>query len=97
VIVEAFGLVKKYKDVVALDGLDLAVAEGTVVGLLGPNGAGKTTAVSILTTLLLPDSGTARVAGADVLKEPGEVRKRIGLSVSTPRSTRPSPATRTWT
>ncbi len=54
--------------------------EGTVLGLLGPNGAGKTTAVSILTTLLEPDSGTATVAGADVLAEPGEVRKRIGLS-----------------
>ena len=80
VIVEATGLVKKYGDVVALDGLDLAVAEGTVLGLLGPNGAGKTTAVSILTTLLKPDAGTAMVAGADVIRQPGEVRKRIGLS-----------------
>ena len=79
-IIEAHGLVKRYGDVVALDGLDLTVPEGTILGLLGPNGAGKTTAVSILTTLLEPDSGTATVAGADVTAAPGEVRKRIGLS-----------------
>ncbi|MGD2101444.1 MAG: ATP-binding cassette domain-containing protein [Acidimicrobiia bacterium] len=79
-IIEARGLVKHYRDVVALDGLDLSVPEGTVLGLLGPNGAGKTTAVSILTTLLQPDEGTATVAGADLLSEPREVRRRIGLS-----------------
>ena len=79
-IVEATGLVKTYGDVVALAGLDLSVSEGTALGLLGPNGAGKTTAVSILTTLLRPDSGRATVAGADVINEPQEVRKRIGLS-----------------
>ena len=79
-IIEAHGLVKEYGDVVALDGLDLTVPEGTILGLLGPNGAGKTTAVSILTTLLRPDSGTATVAGADVVASPGQVRKRIGLS-----------------
>lgn len=79
-IIEARGLAKNYGDVVALDGLDLSVPEGSVFGLLGPNGAGKTTAVSILTTLLEPDAGTARVAGADVLTEPEEVRRRIGLS-----------------
>ena len=79
-VIEAFGLVKHYGDVVALDGLDLAVQEGSVYGLLGPNGAGKTTAVSILATLLIPDSGSARVAGADVLEEPARVRERIGLS-----------------
>ncbi len=79
-IIEARGLVKRYGDVVALDGLDLSVPEGTILGLLGPNGAGKTTAISILTTLLEPDSGTATVAGADVISSPGEVRKRIGLS-----------------
>ncbi|MDE0231336.1 MAG: ATP-binding cassette domain-containing protein [bacterium] len=79
-VIEAFGLVKHYGDVVALDGLDLAVPEGSVFGLLGPNGAGKTTAVSILATLLIPDSGSARVAGADVLEEPARVRERIGLS-----------------
>jgi ABC-2 type transport system ATP-binding protein len=79
-IIEARGLVKRYGDVVALNGLDLTVPEGTILGLLGPNGAGKTTAVSILTTLLKPDSGTASVAGADLVGSPGEVRKRIGLS-----------------
>jgi ABC-2 type transport system ATP-binding protein len=79
-VVEAFGLVKHYKDVRALDGLDLSVPEGSILGLLGPNGAGKTTAVNILTTLLRPDAGHATVAGADVLADPGEVRKRIGLS-----------------
>lgn len=79
-IIEARGLVKRYGGVVALNGLDLTVPEGTVLGLLGPNGAGKTTAVSILTTLLQPDSGTATVAGANVISSPGEVRKRIGLS-----------------
>ncbi len=79
-IIEAHGLVKTYGDVIALSGLDLTVPEGTILGLLGPNGAGKTTAVSILTTLLEPDSGTATVAGADVIHSPGEVRKSIGLS-----------------
>ena len=79
-MVRATGLVKRFGEVVALDGLDLAVPEGTVLGLLGPNGAGKTTAVSILTTLLEPDEGTAVVAGADIRTEPDQVRKRIGLS-----------------
>ena len=79
-VVRATGLVKRYGDVVALAGLDLSVPEGTVLGVLGPNGAGKTTAVSILTTLVEPDEGTAVVAGADVRREPGEVRRRIGLS-----------------
>ena len=79
-IIEAVGLTKSYGGLVALDHLDLSVPEGTVLGLLGPNGAGKTTAVSILTTLLRPDSGTATVAGADVVTQPHEVRKRIGLA-----------------
>ena len=79
-IIEARGLVKKYGDVVALDGLDLSVPEGTVYGLLGPNGAGKTTTVRILTTLLLPDSGTATVDGLDVVKKPNAVRRIIGLT-----------------
>lgn len=79
-VVSATGLVKRYKDVIALDHLDLEVEEGTVLGLLGPNGAGKTTAVSILTTLLTPDAGQATVAGVDVVAEPKKVRERIGLS-----------------
>lgn len=78
--VVAEGLVKTYGDVKALDGLDLTVPQGTVLGLLGPNGAGKTTAVRILTTLLRPDSGRAEVAGIDVLKHPEKVRGIIGLT-----------------
>jgi ABC-2 type transport system ATP-binding protein len=78
--IEAQGLTKRYKDVVALDGVDLAVPRGTVLGLLGPNGAGKTTTVRVLTTLLKPDGGSARVAGVDVLADPAGVRSRIGLS-----------------
>ncbi|MGW2781954.1 ATP-binding cassette domain-containing protein [Streptomyces populi] len=76
----AEGLVKTFGDVRALDGVDLDVPEGTVLGLLGPNGAGKTTAVRCLTTLLRPDSGRAVVAGVDVLKDPDAVRRRVGLS-----------------
>jgi ABC-2 type transport system ATP-binding protein len=76
----AEGLVKTFGDVKALDGVDLDVPEGTVLGLLGPNGAGKTTAVRCLTTLLRPDSGKLIVAGLDVVKQPNEVRRSIGLS-----------------
>ncbi|MFE0704424.1 ATP-binding cassette domain-containing protein [Streptomyces sp. NPDC058872] len=76
----AEGLVKTFGDVRALDGVDLDVSEGTVLGLLGPNGAGKTTTVRILTTLITPDSGRAVVAGIDVLKHPHRVRRSIGLS-----------------
>ncbi|GAB3211725.1 ATP-binding cassette domain-containing protein [Nocardia tengchongensis] len=76
----AEGLVKRYGHLVALDGLDLSVPEGTVTALLGPNGAGKTTAVRVLTTLLVPDAGHAVVAGVDVLKDPQLLRSRIGTS-----------------
>ena len=83
-VIEASGLVKRYSsrsgEVRALDGLDLAVPEGTVLGLLGPNGAGKTTAVRILATLLTADEGTAKVAGIDVKADPDGVRRNIGLS-----------------
>ncbi|MBU6227110.1 MAG: ATP-binding cassette domain-containing protein [Acidobacteria bacterium] len=78
--VETSAIIKRYGNVTALDGLDLAVPAGTVLGLLGPNGAGKTTAVSVLTTLIKPDGGWARVAGVDVAKEPQRVRSLIGLS-----------------
>jgi ABC-2 type transport system ATP-binding protein len=79
-MIQASGLVKRFGKVVALDGLDLAVPKGTVLGLLGPNGAGKTTAVRILTTLLESNGGTAIVAGLNVAEEPSKVRERIGLS-----------------
>ena len=84
--IEARGLVKIYRarrgsaEVRALDGVDLDVAQGTVLGLLGPNGAGKTTTVRILTTLLRPDGGSAKVAGYDVVSQSQEVRRAIGLS-----------------
>ncbi|MFI1971089.1 daunorubicin/doxorubicin resistance ABC transporter ATP-binding protein DrrA [Streptomyces cinnamoneus] len=74
------GLRKRFREVQALDGLDLAVPPGTVCGLLGPNGAGKSTAVRLLTTLLTPDSGTARVAGHDVVRAPEAVRRAIGVT-----------------
>ena len=78
--IEARGLTKRFGEVLARDDLDLTVPTGTVLGLLGPNGAGKTTAVSILTTLLRADAGSATVAGADVFADPDLVRRRIGLS-----------------
>jgi ABC-2 type transport system ATP-binding protein len=78
--IAAESLVKTYGTVRALDGLDLEVKEGTVLGVLGPNGAGKTTTVRVLTTLLRPDSGRAEVAGIDVLRHPDRVRRAIGLS-----------------
>jgi ABC-2 type transport system ATP-binding protein len=80
IAVQVRGLVKTYGSTRALDGVDLDIPAGQVLGLLGPNGAGKTTTVRILTTLLRPDSGSAHVAGYDVLAEPDEVRQRIGLS-----------------
>ncbi len=76
----AEGLVKRYGNVTALDGLDIEVERGTVMGLLGPNGAGKTTTVRVFTTLLRADSGTATVDGLDVRKKDKEVRRRIGVS-----------------
>ncbi|RJL23916.1 ATP-binding cassette domain-containing protein [Bailinhaonella thermotolerans] len=79
-IVVAEGLRKSFGDTHALQGLDLSVPQGTVCGVLGPNGAGKTTAVRILATLSVPDTGHARIAGYDVVREAGQVRANIGLA-----------------
>lgn len=78
--ISARGLVKHYGEVRAIDGVDLDVHQGSVVGLLGPNGAGKTTTVKVLATLLKPDAGTATVNGFDVVKQADEVRAQIGLT-----------------
>jgi ABC-2 type transport system ATP-binding protein len=78
--IEAEGLAKAYGPTRALDGLDLQVEAGAILGMLGPNGAGKTTTVRVLSTLLRPDRGTARVAGYDVIAEAAQVRPRIGLT-----------------
>jgi ABC-2 type transport system ATP-binding protein len=78
--IEAEGLVKRYGDKAALDGVSFEVRRGTVCGLLGPNGAGKTTAVRVLTTLASADAGRARVAGVDVAENPQAVRRMVGLA-----------------
>ena len=78
--IEAKALVKRFGSTMALNGLDLCVPQGGILGMLGPNGAGKTTAVRVLATLLRPDSGRARVLGADVVTQAAEVRRRIGLT-----------------
>ncbi len=79
--IEVNGLVRTFDDVEAVRGIDLAVDEGEIYGFLGPNGAGKSTAVRMLCTLLLPTAGSARVAGYDVVDQPGEVRLRIGVAL----------------
>jgi ABC-2 type transport system ATP-binding protein len=79
-LITARGLRKQFGATTALDGLDLDVAAGTVLGVLGPNGAGKTTAIRILTTLTQPDAGSARIAGHDVVAEPDAVRRSIGVT-----------------
>jgi oleandomycin transport system ATP-binding protein len=78
--IEAQGLVKRFGKTLAVDGVDLAVRPGMVLGLLGPNGAGKTTVVRMLATLLRPDAGYARVCGADIVGQAGRVRELIGLT-----------------
>jgi ABC-2 type transport system ATP-binding protein len=84
VAIETSGLVKIYSgDTRALDGITFAVAQGELFGFLGPNGAGKTTTIRILATLLRPTAGTARVAGFDVVRQPDEVRRRLGLAMQT--------------
>ncbi len=79
-MIHAEGLEKRYGETVALAGVDLDVPAGAILGMLGPNGAGKTTAVRILTTLALPDAGSARVAGYDVVAEAPQVRRNIGVT-----------------
>ena len=79
--IEARGLIRRFGDLTAVDGVDLEVAEGEIFGFLGPNGAGKSTTVRMLTTLLTPTEGTARVAGFDVVKEAGKVRRSIGVAL----------------
>src|SRR6202012_4362540 len=79
-MIQAEGLTKRYGETQALAGVTFSVPAGTILGLLGPNGAGKTTAVRVLTTLARPDSGSATVAGIDVLRHPGEVRRHIGVA-----------------
>ncbi|MFC8453361.1 ATP-binding cassette domain-containing protein [Kitasatospora sp. NPDC057223] len=80
IAVEVRGLVKHYGATKALDGVDLSVRQGTVLGVLGPNGAGKTTLVRVLSTLIKPDAGTAFVGGYDVLRQPKQLRRTIGLT-----------------
>ena len=79
-MIEAEALTKRFGSTVALDGLDLEAQAGSIVGVLGPNGAGKTTAVRILTTLSVPDSGSARVAGYDVVRDAAAVQRNIGVA-----------------
>src|SRR5262245_40470146 len=79
-IVEAQGLRKRFGTTQAVDGVDLSLTRGSILGVLGPNGAGKTSTLRILTTLSRPDEGWARVAGHDVVREPSAVRRRIGVA-----------------
>ena len=78
--IEAEGLVKTFGNTRALDGVDMVAREGTIFGLLGPNGAGKTTSIRVLSTLIKPDAGRAAIAGYDVVRQPAEVRRLIGLT-----------------
>jgi ABC-2 type transport system ATP-binding protein len=82
-VIEAVGLRKVFGDQVAVAALDLRIERGEVFGLLGPNGAGKTTTIRMLTTLLAPTAGVARVGGFDVATHPSEVRRRIGYVMQT--------------
>lgn len=76
--IATFALTRRFHSLVAVDRLDLTVAHGSIFGLLGPNGAGKSTTLKMLTTLLVPTSGTASIGGFDIVHEPGAVRRRIG-------------------
>jgi len=83
-MIETHDLTRKYGDLVAVDNLNIQVEHGEVFGLLGPNGAGKTTTISMLCTILKPTSGTATVNGFDIIKQPGQVRKSIGIVFQEP-------------
>src|SRR5258708_22561390 len=83
-VIKASGLDKRYGQVEAVRGIDLAVGHGEIFGFLGPNGAGKSTTISILCTLLTPSAGSAKVAGIDVVQDPARVRQRIGLVFQDP-------------
>src|SRR5487761_2620655 len=85
-IIETQHLTKRYESLVAGDDLELAVNEGEIFGLLGPNGAGKTTTLLMLTTLLRPTAGTATLNGRDIVREPGRVRRSIGIVFQDPSS-----------
>ena len=85
-IVQTFNLTKKYKKLTAVDNLNISIEKGEVFGLLGPNGAGKTTIIKMLITLLKPTSGTAKINGFDVIKEPEKVRESIGVVFQDPSS-----------
>ncbi|MDI9645030.1 MAG: ATP-binding cassette domain-containing protein [Candidatus Verstraetearchaeota archaeon] len=85
-IIRTFGITKKYKNLTAVDHIDLSIEEGEIFGLLGPNGAGKTTLLSMLATLLPPTEGTATVNGYDVRRDPGKIRSSIGMVFQTPSS-----------
>jgi len=82
--IETFELTKQFKDLTAVDHLNVKITQGEIFGLLGPNGAGKTTAISMLCTILRPTEGTATVNGYDILKEPDDVRKSIGIVFQQP-------------
>ncbi|MBS3055757.1 MAG: ATP-binding cassette domain-containing protein, partial [Candidatus Aenigmarchaeota archaeon] len=85
-VIETRDLTKKFKNLVAVDNLNLQVSEGAIFGLLGPNGAGKTTTLLMLTTLRNPTSGSAKVNGFDVVKQPSKVRNSIGIVFQDPSS-----------
>ncbi len=83
-MIETFDLTKRFGSLTAVDNINLKVEEGEIFGLLGPNGAGKSTTISMLCTILRPTSGTAKVNGYDIVREPGKVRKSIGIVFQDP-------------
>ncbi len=94
--IETTNLQKRYGETRAVDGINLSVSRGSVYGLLGPNGAGKTTTIRMLTTLIRPDGGSARVLGHDLVTEADAVRAKVASPASSHRWMKTSPASRTW-